>query len=982
MESFAVILQALPIRWQAPWLLPAVLALGAALTAAVLWYYPGQVKLVRRPWRYVIPLLRLLAFTALAVSIAQPIALRARPPEGKGALIVLVDRSASMSIADGGRRPSDLVSIADALGLLPAGARAESSAAITADFEQLQAAVGQAIRAQGDLDYARVSGRGIEAAEARVHKSVEEHRALGRSLAVRLADLAGDESASAAAIRDKLRPLAELPPADLRGAWIAETRRRLEQASAAMVRFQEVADQSLYRTHGEVRAICQELEQRSRLELAVEALVRPGGLLSRLGSQTPVLLYAFDDKAVPLPPVEAAPPAATMPGAPPVAPLQGVATSIAGGTSVVTWTSSHLPIVATGTATDIPGALAQALAANEDRPLRGVLVISDGQQAGGAATAAAAALLPPGVPLITVSAAAPNAPRDLAVADVESPAAAFIGETILVRARVRGTGGLVADPAALRLSLLGNDDAASGDGSPDNPSPVAELSPTVIEPGGTKGGDGGGWAQFAVKLDRPGVAELRLSVPQGEGEVSGINNVARRFVKVLPDRIRVAAYAGSAGWDFQYLRSALGRQDWFSVESAVLNPAKPRVPLTPAQILQQDVLILFDMPDGALDREQWYAVDRLVMQGGGSVIFIAGPSFNPGSYIDQPLASSLLPFNLQAEKKPAWRQWPGDRPSIRLVPAPEFLRSDLLRLADADATNRRWQDLPGAWRVLPVRATRPGVRSILRDAETGYPVVTEMKPGVGRSFYVGTHETWRWRQKNGEAEHERFWRQFVRHAAEEPYASKSQWLSLDLDQVAVTPGESVHARVRVSPAAADPATVPVELPIGLRLEVYRQSGAVDSADPVQPQLPLPWSADESEPFRVVPVPEFSEGGGRARVTLGDLPAGRYLVRLNSLSGEPAGFAWPQVPLRVVPSLETEMKNLSGDADRLRRMAESTGGRMLRIDQLAAVPGLLAAAADQRPTVIEWSLWDSPWLFVFVVGCLGAEWALRKRAGLA
>ena len=77
-----------------------------------------------------------------------------------------------------------------------------------------------------------------------------------------------------------------------------------------------------------------------------------------------------------------------------------------------------------------------------------------------------------------------------------------------------------------------------------------------------------------------------------------------------------------------------------------------------------------------------------------------------------------------------------------------------------------------------------------------------------------------------------------------------------------------------------------------------------------------------------------------------------------------------------------MRNLSGDPDRLRRMAESTGGRLLRLDQIAAVPGLLASASDDRPRLIEWSLWDSPWLFVFVVSCFGAEWALRKRAGLA
>ena len=126
---------------------------------------------------------------------------------------------------------------------------------------------------------------------------------------------------------------------------------------------------------------------------------------------------------------------------------------------------------------------------------------------------------------------------------------------------------------------------------------------------------------------------------------------------------------------------------------------------------------------------------------------------------------------------------------------------------------------------------------------------------------------------------------------------------------------------------------------------------------------------------------MDQGDGRLRAALADLPAGRFGVRLAPIQPI-ANLDLPLVPLSVEPSTEAEMRNLSADTDRLRRMAESTGGRLLRLDQMAAVPGLLAAAADDRPRVVEWSLWDSPWLFGFVVACLGAEWALRKRAGLA
>jgi hypothetical protein len=262
---------------------------------------------------------------------------------------------------------------------------------------------------------------------------------------------------------------------------------------------------------------------------------------------------------------------------------------------------------------------------------------------------------------------------------------------------------------------------------------------------------------------------------------------------------------------------------------------------------------------------------------------------------------------------------------------------------------------------------------MLKDADTGQAVVTEMRAGTGRAYYVGTHESWRWRGKAGEAEHDRFWRQLVRHAAEEPYAARAGRLALDLDRVAVAPGEPVKVRVRVypdDPSSAEetsgsgqprpaPAPVPAET---LRVAVY--DAAAGSGSP---------------PVRITSLTEAGDGGaGRLRGTLPDLPAGRYAVRLASTApgGVPAA-GWPEVSLRVDPPTEDEMRHLAGDPDRLRRMAESTWRPAVAAPPARHRTGLLAAAEDDRPRVVEWRLWDSPWLFAFVVACLGAEWALRN-----
>src|SRR6478672_613902 len=91
------------LRWQSPWLLPVAAGAGALLAAAVVWLYPAQVRQVGRPWRWLMPALRVAALLALAVSLARPVVLRATSPNDHGPVLVLIDSSKSMSVVDGGR---------------------------------------------------------------------------------------------------------------------------------------------------------------------------------------------------------------------------------------------------------------------------------------------------------------------------------------------------------------------------------------------------------------------------------------------------------------------------------------------------------------------------------------------------------------------------------------------------------------------------------------------------------------------------------------------------------------------------------------------------------------------------------------------------------------------------------------------------------------------------------------------------------------
>jgi hypothetical protein len=86
------------------------------------------------------------------------------------------------------------------------------------------------------------------------------------------------------------------------------------------------------------------------------------------------------------------------------------------------------------------------------------------------------------------------------------------------------------------------------------------------------------------------------------------------------------------------------------------------------------------------------------------------------------------------------------------------------------------------------------------------------------------------------------------------------------------------------------------------------------------------------------------------------------------------------PLHVVRSDGGEVENPAAGREVLQRIADGSGGRLLTLEQLRQLPGMLAATTEIH--VVPLRLWNSSYLFVFVVACFCAEWALRKRLGLA
>jgi hypothetical protein len=257
--------------------------------------------------------------------------------------------------------------------------------------------------------------------------------------------------------------------------------------------------------------------------------------------------------------------------------------------------------------------------------------------------------------------------------------------------------------------------------------------------------------------------------------------------------------------------------------------------------------------------------------------------------------------------------------------------------------------LPGFYRVMPVGRLKPNAQALLVEASSGEAVLTQMRVGSGRTFLFGADETWRWRSSSGDDVHDRFWLQLIRYAAGEPYAAKSERMALDVDRIAIDAGEDVVARVRTFGGGG--------------AETFRLNVMKDG-----------------QVFRTLSATRAgSAESGRYRARVGALPTGDYEVRLSEAAGEAAGLS---LPLHVTAGYETELADVSGDESVLARLAESSGGGLYRLEQMGQLAEHLRSATDRRARFVEQRLWDSPYLFVLVVAFLAAEWAARKRLGLA
>jgi uncharacterized membrane protein len=443
-------------------------------------------------------------------------------------------------------------------------------------------------------------------------------------------------------------------------------------------------------------------------------------------------------------------------------------------------------------------------------------------------------------------------------------------------------------------------------------------------------------------------------------EISLANNAAECSVAVNEDPIQVLLADSTPRWESRYLAAMFERdrrvhltRRYHSV--IVDDPSAALLPKNQAEWDAYDMVCLGDLDINELPPEQQRMAGSFVARRGGFLACLAGPRGLPRAFSLGAVAN-FLPVRVSL---------PGSRDPepVTALLTTEGADHPIMQVLNDPSLNRKlWPLLPLLQWVADSVVAKPGAAVLLaaqNPAKT--PIVVAHRYGAGRVFWMGTDESWRWRDRLGERIHQTFWLQVMRWGLAGRLRGQDPRLQVGLDRYLLAPGESAEFKVRVARNIGEPPVDP-------------------------PDVTLTRLAEDGTPVagcsRTIALTGLPEAPGIWRAALEAPEPGTWRLTATHHDRELQGLAEARdLVVRSENGLET--LDLSGDLPNLNRLAKAGGLWAGTLDQTDALlrdltDKLKPRHQEQREAIRFWSSYLS---MTLVVALLCVEWVLRKRLGL-
>ncbi|MBW8039931.1 MAG: hypothetical protein FVQ85_08035 [Planctomycetes bacterium] len=376
-------------------------------------------------------------------------------------------------------------------------------------------------------------------------------------------------------------------------------------------------------------------------------------------------------------------------------------------------------------------------------------------------------------------------------------------------------------------------------------------------------------------------------------------------------------------------------------------------PKTKEELFGYHAVILDDVEAEFFTADQMDLLRNFVAVRGGGFLMLGGKeSFQKGNFQRTPIGR-ILPVHLdRLPKEPLAAQ-------IRMDLTRQGWLQPWARLRDNEqAEQQRLSNMPDFRVFNRVRAVKAGatvVATIGNEQTELFPALVVQRFGKGRTAALTVGDIWRWGLKKSEMNDDmgKFWRQTLRWLVADVPERISLLTALKSDQPNQPVALRVHAYNRdFEPMDGVSVVVEIRDPEGGKVRL--------TAEPVLTEAGL---------FEATYIPRLN-GGYHAHASVADAEA----IQLGTAE---AGWA---VDLEA-----REFRSIRANRPLLEKIARQTSGQLIEINELDDFARNLPARSAPITTAWVKPLWDLPGVlpavFLLVLICFAGEWALRRWKGM-
>ena len=224
--------------------------------------------------------------------------------------------------------------------------------------------------------------------------------------------------------------------------------------------------------------------------------------------------------------------------------------------------------------------------------------------------------------------------------------------------------------------------------------------------------------------------------------------------------------------------------------------------------------------------------------------------------------------------------------------------------------------------------------------------------GVGQVLYIGTDNTWRWRQEGNVGYYPLLWGQIVQRMALAHLLGGSKRTQLSADKQHYTTSERVTVLARLYDKSFQPVSGP----------------SADGFYTVEAA-----AGHEGSPKQAVQLRALPDQPGMYRGDFVAVTPGAYKFSVEGDKETVLGFS--------VTKPRYELGETAMNEPLLKEMARVSGGGFFREEDLGTLIGKLSQNDERIARVVDADIWSSPFYFLLVAMVATAEWVLRKKSGL-